>query len=471
MKRISLLVSFSFLFVFLLINCAFAEEGTKIKVGLASSLNQAEFKVVEGNYQLIDVATGLVIARPNAGEKWVVSKEGLGLKVLKDNVAFEMPYQGPLLLNPENTKQKNVFLFKKVQYSDQLFLQSEDKGILAVNILDIEKYLYGVVGMEIGNSAPLEALKAQAVVSRTYALAQKGKSTRYDVGIDTATQVYGGYSAQSGSGWSRVKEAVDDTKGLVIYYNSSIIKAFFHANSGGYTENCENVFVENLPYLKGVPAPEDEYALSYAHQSNGWPASTYKWEKTISRTDLKKQVDAWNNKSSNKINVGEIIDFTLSRTQQNSTAKTVSNRVTQFDFVGTNGTKSFYKDSIRSVLGLKSTLFDLQLDSTITVLDGNGKKKTYNYANNLQTVSANGTTAFINEAENYYWVQGSQAQKNIPKVFQTVVINGKGYGHGLGMSQWGAWGLASQGYNYISIIKHYYNQDKNDGHLTIAQYR
>lgn len=470
LKQVLFIFSPLFFLLFLL-KPVFAEESIIIRVGLASQLNQAEFRVMQGEYQLLDAASGLPIGLPQKGERWTIRKEGYNLKVLKEDVAIETPYLGPILLTPVDNTQTNVFRFQNVQYRDNLLFQNETNGILVVNSLNIEKYLYGVVGSEMGTSAPLEALKAQAIVSRSYALSNKGKSTRYDVGIDTNTQVYKGYDAESLPGWSNVKKAVDSTKGLVIYYNGELIRAFFHANSGGYTENSENVWNEKLPYLRAVASPWDEYAVSYPYQTpGGWPANSYQWETNLTRDELREKIAGWNAKSSNKVEIGEILDFNLSRNQKDTNAETLSGRVTRLDFVGTGGIKSFTKDGIRSVLGLKSTLFDLQLDSTVTVLNGRNEKNTYNVTKDFQVLGAGKFLTNLNGPEAKYFVKGDNSNRSIPKVFEKVVIKGKGHGHGLGMSQWGARGMAAAGYNYREIILQYYNQGRDDGRLTIETY-
>jgi len=470
MKRF--IIFFLALFFLSLPMPVYGDTGVAIRVGLASNTNRVDFKIIEGEYKLIDSSTNLPVGFPQKGEVWTAIKEGLNIKVAVNGQELSLPFLGPLVLMPEDDSSLNVFRFKNVSYRDTLIIQNETNGLLVVNKLDIEKYLYGVVGKEMGYYAPIQALKAQAVVSRSYALSCKGKSTRYDVGLDTYSQVYGGYDAELLSGADRVKDAVDETAGLVLYYDNKLVQAYFHSNAGGYTENSENVWLESLPYLKAVSSPYDRYALTYPNQtSSGWPANTYQWDVTYSREELENKISNWNNKSSNKIEVGELIDLVASRIQQNEPTETLSGRVTKLDFVGREGEKSITKDSIRSVLELKSTLFDLYLDSTVYILNEYGEKTKVSNGESLYAISGDGLVTTLNGSNDEYTVIGQIEETSYPKVFQKVVISGKGYGHGLGMSQWGAQGMANAGYNYEEILEHYYNQGKNDGRLAIEKYR
>lgn len=450
---------------------AYGDTGVTIRVGLASNTNKVEFRIIEGEYTLIDASTKIPVGFPQKGELWTVNREGLNIKIAIDGEEFDVPYSGPLVLMPHNTSKLNVFRCQNASYRDSLIIQNEINGLLAINNIDIEKYLYGVVGKEMGYSAPLEALKAQAIASRSYALSSKGKSTRYDVGLDTSSQVYGGYDAELLAGADKVKQAVDETACLVLYYDDRLVNAFFHANAGGYTENSENVWQERLPYIKATNSPFDQYAANYPYQtSSGWPANTYEWNVTYSRQELQNKLNSWSSRSLNNIEVGELLDLVVSRKQQNDEAETLSGRVTRLDIIGTEGEKSITKDSIRSVLGLKSTLFDMSLDSTVHIINEHNEITKISNGEKLYAIGGNDLVITLNGSNDDYIVTGQDREMTYPKTFQKVFISGKGHGHGLGMSQWGAQGMAKAGYKYNEILEHYYNQGKNDGKLTIEQY-
>ncbi len=135
-------------------------------------------------------------------------------------------------------------------------------GVTAVNRVELENYIRGVVPNESPGSWPLEALKAQAVAARSYALGTNSGNAVFDHYDTTASQVYGGYSTEQ----AKTNRAVAQTRGEVLRYRGEVIVAYFHSTSGGYTENNENIFTgsEPLPYIRGVPDPWDK-ASPYHH--------------------------------------------------------------------------------------------------------------------------------------------------------------------------------------------------------------
>lgn len=250
------------------------------------------------------------------------------------------------------------------------------KGLTAINYVDLEQYLYSVLGAEVYANWPQEALKAQAVAARTYALYQRqtrGNSI-FDLGDTIAWQVYRGLESEASSLYS----PVDSTAGQVVTYNGKVILAAFHSSSGGHTENVENVWSsESLPYLRGVP----DY-------DGNTPEA--RWVKTISRSEIGRRISG----------VGNVISMIPERVSP-------VGRIITMKIVGDRGSRVMSGPAIREALGLKSTWF---------------------------TVSSDG-------------------DKSLPSSFR---IDGRGYGHGIGMSQWGAYSMASQGSNYQQIVLHYY---------------
>ena len=126
-------------------------------------------------------------------------------------------------------------------------------GVLLVNVLPLEDYLVGVLGSEMPKAFPLEALKAQAVAARTYALQKKLEQygQPFHLGSSVISQVYGGLKAED----PRTREAVEATRGLVLTFDLQPIEAYFHASCGGKTESGANALGRDLPYLKPVSCP------------------------------------------------------------------------------------------------------------------------------------------------------------------------------------------------------------------------
>jgi stage II sporulation protein D len=255
-------------------------------------------------------------------------------------------------------------------YRGSITLVPSDDGLTVLNNVNLEHYLYSVLGAEMSANWPLEALKAQAVAARSYALYQRDKrGTRtYDLGDTQAWQVYKGVETEAQS----THAAVDATAGQVTVYNGQIIEAFFHSSSGGHTENVEEVWTEPRAYLRGVP----DY-------DRGSPV--YEWSSNISVSQLSNLISG----------VGNVVGLQPEKTTQ-------TGRVIAIKVIGDSGQRTINGEDIQQLLGLKSTRFSIQ--------------------------KANG-------------------------LFQ---IYGRGFGHGVGLSQWGAHNLALSGANYQQMLYHYY---------------
>lgn len=256
-------------------------------------------------------------------------------------------------------------------------------GITAVNYVDLEQYLYSVVGAEMPSSWSLEALKSQAVAARSYALYQRhhGGNAIFDVGDTTTWQVYGGLEKEAPS----TRAAVDATAGQVLTYSGQIINAVFHSCAGGHTENVEDVWSNPLPYLRGVSSPDRDF-------------SQCQWDPiTVTAHELSDGLGY----------DGTISSISVQRDQ--------SGRVGALNVQGSAGSMRVDGEDVRDLLGLRSTLFSIDAEQSQVASIG--------------SVSSN------------------------PPRFR---ITGSGNGHGVGLSQYGAYRLAQQNWNYQQILLHYY---------------
>jgi len=239
--------------------------------------------------------------------------------------------------------------------------------------LTINEYLIGAVAGEMPASFNIEALKAQAVVSRTYLLKQiKNNNIIID---STMQQVYKDnnelknmWKNDFDKYYSKIKKAVLDTDKIAIYYNGDYIDALYHSTSNGYTLNSENVWSNAIPYLKGVESKWDLNASSYLKNTN---------------KDIAYVLSLFGIDDINKIQI-------VSRDD--------TNHVKEIKV----GDKIYKGTTFRSLLKLRSTDFDIMVNDN------------------------------------------------------SVVFITRGFGHGVGMSQYGANGMANEGYNYIDILNHYY---------------
>ena len=350
------------------------------------------------------------------------------------------------------------------------FIHNSDGTITAVNVIDLEEYLYGVVASEIPSSYEYEAIKAQACAARTYALYKWNRESDigYDICDSTHCQAYMGYDYED----STTRQAVIDTEGELIYYNGSPIEALFFSSSGGYTEDAVNVWGTDVAYLKAV---DDSQEINCPE-----------WERTVTIDDLDNLIQT------NGYNIG-------SATGMRITIDNKTNRVQKLEILGTEGIKTITLEACRTVFGSIGSSFNSR-NYTITngVVESGGK---------TETVTSNVIGTFISEplegfkvgrdyvigadcAVIYSNASGAKAYgydgkeidlDDIPNIDDlitttttvttpnstsgttvisskgsTIEIKGYGIGHGVGLSQMGANGMAKNGADYKEILKHYY---------------
>jgi stage II sporulation protein D len=161
-------------------------------------------------------------------------------------------------------------------YRGVIEVSPSERGLLVVNELLLEDYLVGLINCEISSAWPIEAVKAQAVIARTYALNRKEarKKAFYHLESSVIDQVYDGCLIED----SRARRAVSETSGEVLTYNGAIIQAFYHSNCGGKTEAAENVWGASLPYMKGVDC---QYCLT---------STSSAWEQKLALKDIEEKL-------------------------------------------------------------------------------------------------------------------------------------------------------------------------------------
>ncbi len=205
------------------------------------------------------------------------------------------------------------------RFSGKLNLFVLDSEILVVNVLEIEKYLSSVVGSEMPAKWPIEALKAQAIASRTYALKQKGNNL-FDIDSTQKNQVYNGLESRT----YKTIRAVKSTRSLVLTYKNKLINALFHSSSGGMTENSQDVWKNKYPYLSSVKDFDKNNPK-------------FRWQKKISSNEL---IDLFPKIGGLK-NI-EILDITS------------TGRVKNVKLIGVYGSDQISGVVLRKRLGLKS---------------------------------------------------------------------------------------------------------------------
>jgi len=328
-----------------------------------------------------------------------------GLVLERGGAVERLPQVSELWLEPAARPAGDGADFQLQQrgYRGRLQLLVGGSAVRAINHVPLEAYLPSVVGSEMPASWPQAALRAQAVAARTYALRQRKPAAPFDVSATVSSQVYKGVDAETPS----TRDAVASTRGQVLRYGSSLANAVFHSSAGGSTENSGDLWSQQLPYLVSVP-DFDQHSPVHA------------WEQRLEPEQLQKAFG--------EIGGAQRIEVL---------ATTGSGRVRQARVIGPAGTLVLTGAQLRSRLGLKSTLVRFEvLAPELAALPPSLPA--------LPPLS-------------------SQPQPSDPEAAPPVQVPppsllaiGRGYGHGVGMSQWGAHGLAQRGQSYDQILRHYY---------------
>ncbi len=319
-------------------------------------------------------------------------------------------------------------------YRGDLRVEVVGDGLLVINVVPMESYLYGVVPREMPGSWPTEALRSQAVAARTYAMRAmiNNQWARYDVVSTTLSQVYGGVRDES----ENPTAAVDATRGQILTHGGQPILAAYHASSGGHTENVENVWSLPLSYLTGVPDTDQ-----------GSPF--YSWQATFTLEGLKSYFDRAG------LSVGEVYGVDL------DPVRGVSGRVIRVTVRGSERDRTMSSDLFRRTIGLRSTLFEL------TVSEGTGQASSLRHAKRDEYVVI--VAAHASDERMLTYNMALSASSDSPRRMLDASIvsagasgpvilafEGGGWGHGVGMSQYGARAMAESGKSYSEILAHYY---------------
>ena len=327
------------------------------------------------------------------------------------------------------------------RYSGKLKIFVVDNEILVVNILGVEDYLSSVVGSEMPTKWPMEALKAQAIASRTYALKQKGNML-FDIDSTQKNQVYNGLESRT----NKTNKAVRSTRSLVLTYKNKLINALFHSSSGGMTENSEDVWENEYPYLSSVKDFDKNNPK-------------LKWQTRFSNEQLQNLFPIIGG-----IKQIEILNITN------------TGRVKNVKVQGYYGSDQISGVDIRKKLNLKSTLVRFQLiednenSKLLSTTKLEDKPITYivKAGDNLSDIAyrfnvKSHEIVTLNNIRDPSIININQIlliPRNLVNVSSTekiLVVSGYGSGHGVGMSQWGAKYLASKGEKAEKILKHFYS--------------
>lgn len=341
--------------------------------------------------------------------------------------------------------------FKGYQYYGGFqYIRRSGNDLTVINLVDEDRYVAGVLPYEFVSSGTLESLKAGAVAVRTFGRATNKHSAQgFSICNTTCCQVYRGVYTASNA--AHVLQASQETAGLCAYYNGKLIEALYFSSDGGSTENAINAWGSDYPYLVGKADPYEK-TISFGGQS---------WSYQITPQQVKTLLESQGK------TCGDIVKIEVTKRTENGNV----NELVFTDHTGKNIT--YQRDAVRvlqkipgvqymsrrftvtanngaappAVSGDQFSVYDGKSNntaSTVVAIDGKGNKNTVTAPaailtdSGLQTVGGNETT--------------TQPATNT----DGWTLSGSGYGHNIGMSQWGAYAMGKLGHTYDEILKFYY---------------
>ena len=368
-----------------------------IRIGLLVNRDSASLTGT-GGFKVVDRSSGEVIGTSSSGQTWKMQAKGAWIDVSAPDGGAQGLYTGPIQVSP-TAREGRIKVTDRAYRGSMEVVSNKNGKLTVVNIIDLENYLRGVIPPEIGKlkESGIEALKAQAVAARTYTVSNLGR--RKDLGFDlygtVADQVYHGYAAE----WSVADRAIAETRGMIATYGGKPIAAYYSSTCAGETESIEDAWGGGaVPYLRGV-RDQDRGSGDFCRHS---PVYTWRveWKKNTLENILATRLPGLDPRKTGEFSLRDI----------SIKQRSPSGRVRLLEIKSNHGTTTLRGDKIRSALRrpvrgqplLRSTKFNLVFRQN------------------------------------------------------TIVAEGGGYGHGIGMCQMGAIGMAGQGYKYDRILKHYY---------------
>ncbi|MDO8661977.1 MAG: SpoIID/LytB domain-containing protein [Candidatus Omnitrophota bacterium] len=340
-----------------------------VRIAIIQDTSSLSLKI-KGFFQIRDLEKHKIIYHAKSIETTVTTyKSGIvigGIKPASDKLLIESDDPEAFLINGKSFR-GNIQLIKK-----------SNNKLLVINCIELEDYIKGILYHESSHYWPMEALKAQAIISRTYALYQMQENRRkdFDLTSDIYSQVYGGEASER----FRTNKAVDETQGKALFFKGKIIPAYFHATCGGHTEDAALLWNIDLAPLKGVVCP---YCKESPH---------FNWHYDFGLKDIEKKLSAKGFKLKNITNLG-------------IEGKDASGRITNLIINSEQGETKVSAKDFRETIGpnlIRSTNFSVAIEG------------------------------------------------------KDAVFEGIGWGHGVGLCQWGAYFMAKDGKSAEEILKYYY---------------
>lgn len=380
----------------------------------------------------------------DTGESVLTAQPVDGRVVLYNASGAEVYSAEAIGLLPKYQDDKSeVVAIDGAQYRGGVQLTCSDGKLQLVNVVHLDHYLYGVISREMSPSWPAEALKAQAVCARNYAVKNlnKHQSQGFDLCNAVDCQAYSGMKPESSSSYL----PVDATSGQVLTYDGEIAELYYSSSAGPRTEDVKNVWGSEIPYLVSVENPYEDTE----NIPNGvWTGTLTKEEATT----------IMRNKG---YDVGEV-------TSIKATEYSDAGRVLKLEVTGTTGTQVFEREACRTIFNTitLSQMFTVKGDNesgvnypTVAVTDGQNTAESA--IDQLVMLTADGSAVLDDTvlfATNGVYQQeyAATSTEGMSEVSNVYTFTGYGWGHGVGMSQYGAKGMAEAGCTYNEILSHYF---------------
>lgn len=338
------------------------------------------------------VRMGGKIKEGSSQNLWKIKIQDTGLIILINDSLRVLEPSLPIYISTDSAG--SILVEGRGYRGDIKISQNENRKIRVINILPLEEYLFGVVPCEIGtkDTKVFEAIKAQAVAARSYALRklEKQRERDFDLYGSSRDQVYGGKGVETSLG----KKAVLETRGEVGIYKGEVINAMYHSTCGGITADVSRVFnTKKIPYLRSISDVPPHWF--WQHPKPFCSSSPkFSWNRRISKEEFFSPII--------KILQAKLSNPGDLKIERIVRKKTKSKRPVEWRVINNYGNITISSVTLRRIFNLPSNYFDFKIEG------------------------------------------------------DNVIIKGYGYGHGVGMCQWGAMEMARRGYNYKKILSHYY---------------
>lgn len=457
----------------------------------ASSMTKEVSVLLEDKVQRCTLAAPKMQFIDSEGKKSVLS----GTYTINKKAGAEIYVAGDIFRLPVKVISDHPVRFNGTAYAGIFVLRNSSAGFRVSNIIDIEEYLRGVIKAEMDPRWPIEAVKAQCVLARTFAVKAGGKHGEDDLCDTYHCQVYKGISAHD----ALADRAVKETSGLILRWNGNAANVYYHSDSGGMVTSTANVWGGDTPYLKPKAEP-----FAYSGRNTVW-------ETTLSLSSLQSKLSA------NGIHVGNIISITPVERDE-------TGRILKIEIRGSAGIKVITGHKFRNIAGtgtLKSTLFEfgsrspyineergqfkqtpvnikplpvpagktlLRIDLSELPDDKEEKLIWMTKKGIFTTLELMEILSKPHEYDNYLEKGIARAEGKLPLPEQNpetsdphvtgkeelpdikyspnlsmasatgkaAKVYGRGSGHGVGMSQWGAKAMAEKGWTFIQILGYYF---------------